>query len=87
MPRHYKRKRPAFVPFMDKPLNSQVGAIRQLHALIKREQLNVADLLETAGYEPHTLYRAFSGRNSPRITTIEEIANAIGYTLRLVPRE
>ena len=78
-----RKKQPATV--LDVPPITTTPALVQLHAILQQEELAVTEMLQIAGYAAHVLRRAFKGENSPRIGTIEDIANTMGYTLRLVP--
>jgi probable addiction module antidote protein len=47
---------------------------------------NVAELARKAGIDRPMIYRAFSGKISPRFATVLAILDAMGLQLRVVPR-
>ena len=44
---------------------------------------NVADLAKDAGLERTSLYRAFGGRQSPNLSTLLAVLNAMGFKLQV----
>lgn len=65
--------------------NTHVRVVEQLRRIMEDKEVTFAHTLRTAGYSPAILHRLFTGRSSTRITTFEDIANTMGYTLKLVP--
>lgn len=54
-------------------------------ASLTRGTAPLADISDMAGYEPGSLNRWFNGENSMKVEAFYDIAEAIGYTVILVP--
>ena len=63
-----------------------MSIVSQLIALRKAQRLTQAELAERAAMTRMTVQRIESTGTDPRLSTVEELAKALGLELMLVPR-
>ena len=63
-----------------------MSIVSQLIALRKAQRLTQAELAERAAMTRMTVQRIESTGTDPRLSTVEELAKALGLELTLVPR-
>jgi probable addiction module antidote protein len=47
---------------------------------------NISDISKKAGIERPTIYRAFGGRQSPNLSTVLSVLDAMGFELKVAQR-
>jgi probable addiction module antidote protein len=59
-------------------VSKAIGDAAKLH--------NISDIAKMAGIERTSVYRAFSGRQAPNITTAMSVLDAMGFQLKVTER-
>lgn len=61
--------------------------IEQLRCLRKESGINRHAFADLTGYNPTQIYRYETGKRTPKLDTIFDMANALGYEIVLKPKD
>ena len=61
--------------------------VAQFSSLAKEKGLSLFEVSEAAGYHDHTVYYILRGRHVPKLQTMQDLFQAIGYELTIKPME
>lgn len=79
--KHHKNHRPFKATREGLPL-----VIQQLRKIVVENDIDQTQLAEAVGYDRHTLYFWWQGRALPRLRTLIDMAEALGYEVVLQPK-
>lgn len=69
------------------PSVSASPTVREIFEIIYRQRAVMMDVAITAGILPASLSNYKMGYNTPSIMTVEQIADALGYEVKLVKKQ